>query len=162
MLGHDTPLTALDEGLGAPGVSAARLGDPDGSVNYGDENGRAAGRVVGHVLAWRAAFRRRPRRLQLLLAVEIELDDAVVRGRTSVGGRHDQRLLDAAQVRHRVDERDVDVFEMPLERRRIVGMAVQDGDLDHGDRKTYRRRDEDRGFGWLSRTAPGAGALAPG
>src|SRR3954452_16910294 len=86
MLGYDTPLTALDEGLGALGVSAAWLGDADGSVNYGDEDGRAAGRVVGHVLAWRAAFRRRPRRLQLLLAVEIELDDAVVRGRTTVGG----------------------------------------------------------------------------
>src|SRR3954447_15457563 len=82
------------------GVSAAWLGDADGLVNYGDENGRAAGRVVGHVLAWRAAFGRRPRRLQLLLAVEIELDDAVVRGRTTVGGRHDQRLLEAAQVRH--------------------------------------------------------------
>src|SRR3954451_7877767 len=80
MLGYDTPLAALDEGLGALGVSAAWLGDADGSVNYGDENGRAAGRVVGHVLAWRAAFRRRPRRLQLLLAVEIQLDDAVVRG----------------------------------------------------------------------------------
>ncbi len=71
MLGYDTPLTALDEGLGALGVSAAWLGDADGSVNYGDENGRAAGRVVGHVLAWRAAFRRRPRGMQLLLAVEV-------------------------------------------------------------------------------------------
>src|SRR3954451_11986901 len=138
MLGYDTPLTARDERLGALGVSAAWLGDADGSVDYGDENGRAAGRVVGHVLAWRAAFRRRPRRLQLLLAVEIELDDAVVGGRTTVGGRHDQRLLEAAQIRHRVDERDVDVIEVPLERRGIVGMPVQDGDLDHGgDRKTY-------------------------
>jgi hypothetical protein len=70
MLGYDTPLTALDKGLGALGVSAAWLGDADESVNYGDEYGRAAGRVVGHVLAWRAAFRRRPRRLQLVLAVE--------------------------------------------------------------------------------------------
>src|SRR3954453_12143816 len=90
------PLTALWRGLGALGVSAAWLGDADGSVDYGDENGRAAGRVVGHVFAWRAAFRRRPRRLPRLLPVEIELDDAVVGGRTTVGGRHDQRLLEAA------------------------------------------------------------------
>jgi hypothetical protein len=41
MLGYDTPLTALDDGLGALGVSATWLGDADGSVNYGDENGRA-------------------------------------------------------------------------------------------------------------------------
>src|SRR5579884_929263 len=116
-------------GLGDPGSSPQR--DRVVDLNAAGQHSHAAGGEILHISGCRLAFGRLERGLHCLWAIEIEHGDQVVRGCFLWIQRRRFRCDEALESRNLLRQWRVCLRVIAVKRLRILGLAVQDCQLEH-------------------------------